>query len=256
LRATHALFGRTLTPARRQTRCRCAQARSEAAPLEGLAKSGSEACLHALRECSAARPPARQAPDAAPPPAPAPGDADAFQRIAALLERRASAPSQPPPGAAAQSGRGVPGHAASGAGAEARAPAGGRALAAPSAGSPGGNPTWSPLGAAIEAARRRRPAWLDEVAQRVSQGIGLGSRASASSLSSALPAGFESYGLESYGCGERARAPGAARGGAAQPAAPGPPHGAQGAPPAQPDAGGGRAAALAAAAGGRAGPSA
>ena len=155
--------------------------------MEGLAKSGSEACLHALRECS----PARALKGAALPRCEhglaqglglgftlAPGDAAAYQRVAAaLMQRRRSAPpaqglrdaagSESPEGgspAAAVSTACSPGGAA-------RAP-----VQAPA--TPAGAPA-APDQAHTQPARPRRPAWLEEVAQRVSQGISLGSRASA-----------------------------------------------------------------------------
>ena len=161
-----------------------ARAQTDTEPLEGLAKSGSEACLQALRECS----PARALKAAALPRCEhglaqaftlAPDDAAAYQRVAAaLIQRRRSAPPaqglREPAGSESPAG---PEHSAEGRAISASCSAGGAAAASAEApGTPFGTPAAPDQ--APTPAHPRRPAWLEEVAQRVSQGISLGSRAS------------------------------------------------------------------------------
>ena len=190
---------------------RLARVQTEAEPLEGLAKSGSEACLHALRECSHAR----ALKGAALPRCEhglaqgfglgftlAPGDAAAYQRVAAaLIQRRRSAP--PAQGLRDAAGSESPGGGSPIVGAcmvSASCSTGGAAGAPVQAPA---TPAGAPDQAHTHPARPRRPAWLEEVAQRVSQGISLGSRASAVGPRLLAPAApFQGLPPTVYGLGD------------------------------------------------------
>lgn len=177
------------------------QVERTAEPLEGLAKSGSEACLHALRECSPAKRPSPHAPQALPSLQARPkaeralalptGDPGVYQRIAELLESRRSAPPAPAsadptgfgpaPMQVTQSGPGALGRMAS-----ACCTADARASPVAKPGFPGLRLGSSAASSAPEdpaPERPRRPAWLEEAAARVSQGIILRSCASVTGLS-------------------------------------------------------------------------
>ena len=187
---------------------------SEAAPLEGLARSGSQACLTALRECLPARKLLPRSVSSLAlvqplPPALPLGDAAAYQRLAALQERSRSLPFIQ--GLHDPAARRGPAGAAAGAKPESAQPgwstpahAGGSSSSsrnAADAASPAKGPA-TPHGGPGE--RLERPAWLDEAARRVSQGIHLGGRASLKGSSSpgvsfpeSLPAAFATLGVAS-----------------------------------------------------------
>ena len=143
----------------------------------------------ALRKCLPARPPRRRSPPspalAQPsPPAPAPGHTAAHQHMATLLEHALRTPCA----------RGANGRTGC------QGPAGNPADAMPEAVQPG----WGALGCAMCSScsaagamdpaqdpapptagpgeRPQRPAWLEEAARRISQGITLGGRASREGL--------------------------------------------------------------------------
>ena len=201
-----------LHPARSAAQMRALCPQPGAAPLEGLARSGSQACLTALRECLPARPARLRSPPspalAQPTPlAPAPGHAAAHQRPAVLLQpaRRTSC--------------------AQGAGCPMRCQG---PVAAPAGAEPEGmQPEWGKPARAtcscclrgsgagvVDAAqgpappttgpteRPQRPAWLEEAARRISQGITLGGCAAREGPSAprvpfpeALPAAFAVLGV-------------------------------------------------------------
>lgn len=177
------------------------QVERNAEPLEGLAKSGSEACLHALRECSPAKRPSPLAPQTLPTLQARPkaecalaiptGDPGVYRRIAELLESRRSAPPAPASANPTGSGRAPMEVTQSGPGALGRtasACCSADARASPVA-KPGfpelrlGSPAVSNAPEEAAPGRPRRPAWLEEAAARVSQGISLRSCASVTGLS-------------------------------------------------------------------------
>ena len=201
-------FGLVLSAA--QSHVMCLQ--PEAAQLEGLAKNGSQACLMALRDCLPSRsrlPRSMSSLALVQPAAPAiaPGDAAAYQRMGALLEHTRSMPSA----------QGV------------RDPTGRQGSAGPAAVavSEGVQPGWGALGRATSSScsrgsalrvgntaqhpapgntgpgeRPQRPAWLEEAARRISQGIKLGTRVSHKGSSTpgvsfpeSLPAAFAALGV-------------------------------------------------------------
>jgi hypothetical protein len=152
----------------------CAQAEPAAALLEGLAQSGSEACLVALRNCSPA-----QSPTAESRMARAPGRVAAHARTSARYDRGARSPCAPMQAHTFEA-RGAVGSAPGPAASSNAASCALSSALAP--GSPGSR--WHAAGPAASAARAhaggasaperpRRPAWLEEAAQRVSRGIRL-----------------------------------------------------------------------------------
>ena len=183
----------------------------ESAPLEGLAKSGSQACLAALHDCLPSRlrlprPMSGLTPVQHAPPAHRLGSPAMNLRMSALLEQRRSTPSAQ--GAADATRRQETAGPCSEAMSEGTQPergAPGRATGSCSPGSAGdvANPTQNPVPPNTGPGERlQRPAWLEAAAQRISQGIHLGIRAPCKRPSSpgvsfpeSLPAAFAALGV-------------------------------------------------------------
>ena len=187
----------------------------EAAPLEGLARRGSEACLLALRKCSPTRPPpprsiSSSAQVQSQRPSLPPGDRAAYQHVTALLGHISGMPFL--------QGAGDPTVHQGSAGNKSEAKFKGAQLgwcaldrvissscltgSASADASPLRDPAPPDVGPGV---RPQRPAWLEQAARRIAQGINLRSRASHEGSSSpgisypeSLPAALAALGVAQH----------------------------------------------------------